>query len=252
MGLFDLFKNKDTSASEDKELSRLQKMITNKLSQNLDREDALHRLAHMKSAKAAKILLTRFNWNLDPSIKDNEEKDIAVQGIVAAGEEALVPLREYCPKAASITWPLKALRSIVAKDKLEGELLAILDEFDTEYVRNPEPKIQLLQALTEVCLESGSSSDDLRIAVQPFLTDMNEEVRFAAVTTVLACGSSEALESLVDAASTEESLRVKNRIASGLVEQAWAIRTDLQQRLSPLLPPGFALKGEVVVGAVRR
>lgn len=245
MGLFDLFKKSDGGAGEDKELARLQKMVSNKLSQNLDREDALHRLAQMKSSSAVRVLLTRFNWNLDPSIKDNEEKEIAVAGIVAAGEAALGPIRDYCPKASSITWPLKALRGIVSKDELEGELLGILDEFDTEYVRNPEPKIQLLQSLADFC------SEEVRIAVQPFLTDMNEEVRFAAVTTILACGSAEAVESLVDAAATEESLRVKNRIASGLVEQSWAIRTDLQQRLSSLLPPGFSLRGEVVTGAAR-
>jgi|SRR6187551_1066594 len=245
MGLFDLFRKKDGDTSAEKELGRLQKMVSNKLSQNLDREDALHRLVQMKTPRAVQVLLSRFNWNLDPSIKDNEEKELAVQGIVAAGEAALVPIRDYCPKAPSLTWPLKALRGITPKEKLEGELLALLDEFDTEYVRNPEPKIQLLQALSEF------QSDDVRVAVEPFLTDMSEEVRFAAVTTILAASKVESVESLVDALASEESLRVKNRIASGLVEKAWTISPELGVRVGKHLPPGFSLKSDLILGAAR-
>lgn len=245
MGLFDLFKKKGGPQGDEKELARLQKMVANKLSQNLDREDALHRLVKMGTPAAARVLLTRFNWNLDPSIKDNEEKELAATGIVAAGEAALGVIRDYCPKATSLTWPLKALRGIVSRQQLEGELLSLLDEFDTEYMRNPEPKIQLLQALSEF------QSEDVRIAVQPFLTDMSEEVRFAAVTTVLGCGNSDALDSLIDALNSEESLRVKNRIATGLVEQAWVLSPSLVERATGKFPPGFIVKEGVLAGAAR-
>ena len=245
MGMFDLFKKKSGPRADDKELARLQKMVSNKLSQNLDREDALRRLVQMASPAAARVLLSRFNWNLDPSIKDNEEKELAVSGIVAAGAPALDVIREYCPKATSLTWPLKALRGIVSRHQIEGELLALVDEFDTEYVRNPEPKIQLLQVLSEF------HSEDVRTAVQPFLTDMCEEVRFAAVTTVLACGSAEALDSLIEALNAEESLRVKNRIATGLVEQGWVLSPTLVERATGKFPPGFAVRDGILAGAAR-
>jgi hypothetical protein len=62
MGLFDIFKGNGSSPKgDDKELARLQKMVSNKLSQNLDREDALVRLGEMATPAAAKVLLTRFN-----------------------------------------------------------------------------------------------------------------------------------------------------------------------------------------------
>ncbi len=243
MGLFDLFKKKDGTSGDEKELQRLQKMVSNKLSQNLDREDAIHRLVQMKSASAARVLLSRFNWNLDPSIKDNEEKELAVHGIIAAGTEALEPIRQYCPKAPSLTWPMKALRGILSQEDLVTELLSILDEFDTEYVRNPEPKVQLLQALAEF------PSEEVMVAVQPFLTDMSEEVRFAAVTTVLSCGLPEAVEGLVDAMSTEESLRVKNRIATGLVDKRWTIPAALTESARDHIPLGFSLQDGQLSGA---
>src|SRR5690606_25945557 len=236
MGLFDLFsKSKNPSSGEDKDLLRLQKMIANKLSQNVDREDALYRLGEMKTADSARVLLTRFSWTLNPSIKDQEEKEIAVNGIVAAGEAALAPIRKYCIGTDAITWPLKAMRRLVSGAGLEEELLSLLDDFDTDYMRNPEPKVQLIQVLGEF------SSEDVRIAVQPFLTDLSENVRFAAVSTVLGCEIDQSAESLGSALIEEESLRVKNRIAAGLASRGWIIPPAIREALTLALPPGFGL-----------
>jgi len=235
MGLFDFFKKSDTKPGESKELARLQKMVSNKLSQNVDREDALYRLGELATPEAARVLLSRFNWTLNPSIKDQEEKELAVRGIASTGEKALEVIRSYCSRSETITWPLKALRKIVTEDKLENELLGILDEFDTEYMRNPEPKIQLLQILGEF------TSDDVRVAVQPFLTDTSELVRFAAVTTVLGCNHESAVESLATAMVAEESLRVKNRVAIGIVERGWLIPSSIIDSVKEACPPGFNL-----------
>jgi HEAT repeat protein len=236
MGLFDLFKSKDAGSGDEKELVRLQKMVANKLSQNVDREDALIRLGEMKTPQAARVLLTRFNWTLNPSIKDQEEKEIAVRGIAAAGMGAAEVIRNYCIRAETLTWPLKALRQIVGEESFESELLSLLDAFDTDYMRDPAPKVQLMQALSEF------RSDDVRVAVQPFLMDLSEEVRFAAVATVLSCdNAAEAAETLVSAVIEEESLRVKNRIINGMVEHGIKVPADLMEKLRPACPPGFHL-----------
>lgn len=244
MGLFDFFKKSDSPSGQDKELARLQKMVSNKLSQNVDREDALHRLSGMASPAAVGVLLTRFNWTLNPSIKDQEEKDVAVRGIVAAGDAGLEKIREYCMRAETLTWPLKAIRGIVTEaDKLELVLLGILDEFDTDYMRNPEPKVQLMQALGDF------SSEDVRVACEPFLMDTSEDVRFAAVSTVMGCGSPESLDSLIEAMAEEESLRIKNRIAAGIAQAGWTISADQREALQAACPPGFSLSEDRLVGA---
>jgi len=243
MGLFDLFRRKDSAESTDRELVRLKKMVASKLSQDLDRQDALERLAKLGSSEAAEVLLTRFTWTLDPSITDQDEKALALSGIVLAGEAALEPIRRHCLRSDSLVWPIKALRGIVSGDALRDELLTLLDEFDTEYVRNAEPKVQLLQALEEF------PGDETRIAVEPFLADMSEAVRFAAVTTVFAVAGPDALPSLVAALTEDESLRVRNRIGSGLVERGWPMPAELKQLAGDKLPPGFRLAGDVLVGA---
>ncbi len=240
MGFLDLFKKQETGASSERELARLQKLVSNKFSQNIDRQDALERLAQMGTPEAADVLLKRFSWTLDPTITDHEEKELAVSGIAAVGTPALEPLRRYCARAESLTWPLKALRRIVEGDEFVQELLALLDQFDTEYMRNPEPKLQLVQLLGEY------PSEDVRIAVEPFLGDASEAVRFAAVTTVFAVNDAKSVESLVSTLADEESLRVKNRVAQGIAERGWEIPEALRAKCAEALPNGFSMAGAAI------
>lgn len=254
MGLFDfLSKAKDQGDKEkpakpggsdkggkggksDREMARLERLVSSKMTQNLDRQDAIRELSEMGTGRAARVLLKRFNWSMEPSITDQEEKEAAAAGIVAAGSDALAPIREYCQKAESLHWPLRVLKDIVNGDELVDELLGVLDQFDTEYLRNPEPKVQLLERLHDY------QTEDVRIAVEPFVGDVNESVRFAAVTTVLAIGNAASVEALVAAIEDEESLRVKNKIAQGLAETGWEIPEALMGAVSKGLPDGFVAR----------
>jgi len=119
-------------------------------------------------------------------------------------------------------------------------LLAILEQFDTEYVRNAEPKVQLIQAL------EAYPTEEVRLAVEPFLADMSEPVRFTSATTLFAINDPQSLPALVAVIESEESRRVQNRIAQGLVDRAWLIPPDLAGRTKQALPPGFRLAGDKV------
>ena len=242
MGLFDIFsKSKEERPKSDKDVPRLEKLVANKLSQNYDRQEAIEELSKIGSAASARALLKRFNWMLDPSITDQEEKETCLRGIVAAGELALDPLREYCKRAESLTWPLKVLKEIVAPERFVEELLSLLDLFDTEYTRNVEPKVQLLRMLEE------HPQEDVRIAVEPFLADASEMVRFTAVNTTFAVNDEKSAPALVDALVGEESLRVKNRIGERLADRGWPIPEEQQDAVKNALPPGFGLeRGKVV------
>ena len=250
MGLFDIFKKKEASAEASstsgkratpRELNRLTRVAGDKLSQNYDRQEALQELTKIGTADAAAGLLRRFTFSMEPSITDQEEKEMAVAGVVSIGEEALEPIRKYCVKAESLTWPIKILRQILADEALVDELLTILDQFDTEYVRNAEPKVQLINALEEVV------SDDVRVAVAPFLGDMSEPVRFHAVATVFAMNNPESVPALITALAEDESLRVRNRIAQRLADFGWEIEESLREQCAEALPEEFELQGGHVV-----
>lgn len=247
MGLFDFLskgkgekKGGAPANKSDKEVARLGKLASQKLAQNYDRQEAIEELSKMATAESARALLKRFDFSMEPSITDQEEKESAARGIVAAGEAAIDPIRDYCRKAESLTWALKTLRDIVPAESFCDELLAVLDLFDTEYVRNPEPKIQLIRTLEEF------HTDEVRVAVEPFMTDASEPVRFAAVTTIFAVGMDDSVPALVAALEEEESLRVKNRIAQGLVDRAWSIPEELRDVCDKALPPGYSRAGETI------
>jgi HEAT repeat protein len=244
MGLFDLFTKFGGSSSpkhSPKDLARLTRTVGNKLAQDYDRQEAIAELAAIGTADSVRALLKRFDFNMEPSITDQDEKESALRGIVGAGDTALPPLRDYCMRAESIGWPLKILRQIVPQAQLVDELVELLEQFDTEYLRNPEPKVQLITALEEF------KSDDVRLAVEPFLTDVNESVRFHAVGTVFAMATEESLAVLVQAMEEEESLRVKNRIAAGIEQRGWPIPEPLREKCQRALPETFELQGSTLV-----
>jgi HEAT repeat protein len=243
MGLFDFLGKKKAGGAEasDREVMRFERIVGNKLSQNIDRQEAIEALSKMGTRASAAALLKRFDWLMDPTILDSEEKEAALAGIVRAGEEAIEPIRAYCRKSESLLWAIKALGKIVPQDRLADELLALLDQFDTEYIRNPEPKIQLITELAH------HATEDVRVAVEPFLNDASEPVRFAAATTLFELNLPESTQSLVAALETEESLRIKNRIAQGLLDRRWPVPEEQLATCQQALPPDYRLDGAQIV-----
>jgi hypothetical protein len=240
MGLLDIFRKSgapEKKQTSPRELARLTRVVSNKLAQDYDRQEAIGLLSDMKDADGVRALLRRFDFTMQPSITDQDEKEAAADGITAAGEVALPPIREYCARAESITWPIRILRRIVEEAHFVDELLDLLEQFDTEYVRNAEPKIQLVTALEEF------PSEQVRLAVEPFLLDVNENVRFHAVGTVFAVNEEAAVGMLVEALLEEESLRVKNRIAGGLEQRGWDVPEAARAACKEALPDGFVLAG---------
>jgi hypothetical protein len=237
VGLFDLFRSKkDASASPaDKWTER----ALDKRGQAYDRQEAIHALSNLKTKDAAAVLLRRFNFVVDPSITDQEEKDLAFQGIVAAGDEAIEAVRAYAERAESVAWPMKILREIMDADAYRDELLKWLSRHDTEYAKFIDPKLQLLNALQDI------QSPAVVEGVMPFLEDVNEAARFNAVSTLLAQGSPETTTApMLTMFAEEESVRVRARVADGLADAKIAIPEEHRRAVSAKLPDGFWLRDD--------
>ena len=226
MGFFDFLRNKSpksgtsaptTGPAVDKKIAGPAKVVADKRAQTYDRLEAIQSLVEMNTPEASAALLKRFTFVIDPSITDQEEKDIAFRGIIATGKTCVPAVVEFCAKAEVLTWPLKILAELLDDDEYRNELIALLDRFDTEYARNVEPKIHVIQALEDVVHE------DVRSAVERFFEDVNETVRFHAVQTTFAQGMEESVEGLIDLLAQEESVRVKNKIVEGLLVRGWTI-----------------------------
>lgn len=245
MGLFDIFKGggekKNAAPKKKKEVSssavvsKYAARAADKRAQNYDRAEALVALAEIGSSDAAAALLRRFTFTIDPSITDQEEKDVAAQGILAAGKEAIVPIREFSERAESLSWPMRMLRDIMTEDELVEELCDWLDRWDTEYAKFVDPKIQLLVALEE------HKHPRIREAVEPFLEDVNETARFHAISALFYQDNEEVAAAILAVLPEEESFRVKNKIADGFVTKGWAVPKDLVEQTAKGLPPSYRI-----------
>ena len=243
MGLFDIFKGgkkekgeKPTSGA--KEAAKWAERAADKRAQNYDRQEAIAALADMKTPEAAAALMKRFTFVTDPSITDQEEKDAAFQGVLAAGEGAIEPVRAFAARAESLAWPMKILKELVEEETYVEELVAWLDRWDTEYAKFIDPKIQLLVALEE------HKHPSIREAVEPFLEDVNETARFHAVATTFAQDDDASIEPLLDALLEEESFRVKNKIVDGFILRGWKVPEDRRDAVRKVLPAAATITGD--------
>src|SRR5688572_11082421 len=146
MGRFDIFKKKDGDRKSSP-AAKWAEAAGSKRAQAYDRQEAIQELSKLGTADAAEALLKRFTFATDPSITDQEEKELAFQGILKAGKDAVEPVRAFAAKADSLSWPMRILKELLTEDELIDELIVWLGRWDTEYAKFTDPKLQLLEVL---------------------------------------------------------------------------------------------------------
>jgi HEAT repeat protein len=247
MGFFDRFKGsaapeKRRGTPASKWADRVERRV-----QNYDRQEAIEALAAMGTADAVEVLLKRFTFHIDPSITDQEEKDSAFRGILRAGAQAVEPVRAFAGKAESLAWPMKIMRELLGTTEYVEELLRWLSSWDTEYAKFVEPKVQLLAALEE--------QRHARIVgeVEPFLEDVNEPARFHAAAAMLAQDDAAAAPALIHLLLSEESVRVRAKVAEGLSAHEWVVPAPERDATRKALPGSFAIDaaGRVIKSSSR-
>ena len=208
----------------------------NKDAQSADRFSSLEALRDDGSPEAVEGLLTRFTIRYDKSIEDEQEKQWVFDELVRMGSTILPPLQKHLRAAESISWGLKVLDEIASNDEAWPILADLCERNDNTYTRDPSKKIQLLHHLGEY--------DDPRArkALVPYLTDMDEGVRFVTVEALLRHKDAETareplLQLLVN--DKEESRRIKRRIVDGFADLGWDVKGfsgTVEKMLEALLP----------------
>ena len=242
MGLFDLFKaapkKGDKGDKKSNPASKWAERAGDKRAQNYDRQEALQALSDLGTPEAAAAILKRFTFVIDPSITDQEEKEVAFRGVLAAGMGAIEPVRTFAARAESLAWPMRILKELVDDDAYVEELVLWLSKWDTEYAKFIDPKIQILVALED------HKHEKIAAAVEPFLDDVNEPARFHAVATLLAQEDAVIVPRLLKVMEDEESVRVKNKIADGIALRAWSVPEELREPMRKVLPYAYSIDAE--------
>jgi hypothetical protein len=240
MGLFDLFKSKskdDGGGKKPGAAAKWAEAAGSKRAQAYDRQEAIQELSKLATADAVEALLKRFTFQTEPSITDQEEKELAFDGILKAGKEAIEPVRAFASKAESLRWPMRILKEILEEEELVEELTIWLEKWDTEYAKFIDPKLQLLEELGD------HVNPKIREAVEPFLEDVNEPARFNAVMAVLAQKEPVSVGPLLTLLLDEESVRVRTKIADGVAALGWEVPDDQRDAVRKVLPPQFGVDG---------
>jgi hypothetical protein len=228
MGVFDLFsrEGRQRSARE-----RNIKSAVDKYKQSPDRLKALQALRDDGSSEALYGLMRRFGMMYDKTIEDEQEKEWVFEVLVEKGETVLPALKKYLFSAESISWPLRLLDKVANKEQELEVIQEVLSRHEPGYERDPTKKIQLLNHL------SGFKDGRVPSLLVPYLGDMDEGVRYAAVEALVRQGDEETareplLQQLVS--ESEDSLRIRIQIADGFADLGWRVhgyRDSAEKRL---------------------
>lgn len=201
---------------------------------NPDRWESLMYLHKLGTPEAASALLDRFGFRVDPSITDEEEKNLAFETIVSVGSAMVGPVKRQLRVAKSIGWPIKLLSKLTDQDTVIRELCEVLGQMDTAYERDPEKKIQILAYLEDHPHDLGAK------AAMGFLDDMNETARFHAMGVLKVQPGVEVDQGrLLTRLQTEDSRRVLIRCCEVFETRNWAVPES--HRKAVKLPAGFTM-----------
>jgi hypothetical protein len=232
MSIFD-FLNADKRQAN--KLERAIKGANNKFKPKDYRQVALNEVitaARARNPVAIQGLLARFAVCAEPSSEDEQEKEWVCETLVEIGADGIDQLRRALRTAESVTWVHRVLRSVLSEEEYKKELLEVLDDFDTEYERNPDRKLQTIMALSE------TPSAEVTTALLRFLEDVDETVRYQTVAALVKHRDENAREPLLEALCSDESIRVRNIIINAFAELEW-LTTGYKKKVEALLPSGY-------------
>lgn len=242
MGILDLFGG-SREKREAKRIRDLTKRSQEKYGDAAIRARALENLRDIGTPEAISGLLQRFTARTEPGITDAEEKEYTLELITSFGDRAVDPVIDFLQRSdAGVSWGVRCLQALVDQKSFVDAITRILERLSTRYARDPDKKVTLLKLLTEYDDERVSKTAAL------FLDDPSDDVRLAALSTIVAQKAAEEAPKVVECLLSAEAPRIRSACAEALMELDAKIPDD-QDEVRAALPEGFQLdKG----GTLRR
>lgn len=232
MGILDyLSKDKRHARWIDKQVRRANNKHTPKDYRQIALQNVIEH-ARRGDETAIRGMVVRFGIVAEPTIEDEREKDWVCEALIELGEPALPHIRRAMRSAESVSWVLRALKMMVTPEEYQTELLDVLSDFDTEYERNPDRKIQTIMALADI------QAQEVVEALIRFVKDVDETVRFQTIGALTRQGDETAREALLQAMCEDESIRVRNEIVDSFARFGWST-AGYKKKIEAILPPGY-------------
>jgi hypothetical protein len=233
--------------SKEKALQKTIEKATNKLAQQPDRWGALEKLKDDGTEDALVGLCRRFSVTSMKGVEDEAEKTWVVDTLVGKGTDALGAVIRYMKNAEELAFPLRVLERIASRDKV----LEVADQlFASEppgYVRMPERRIDLLRWFSEW---KPGSDDEVVSRLTPYVTDFDENSRFAAIDGMATRDPAKIAPPLIAALlrPEEESGRIKRAIVEVLEKSKAPLGAEASAVAAALTGPldSFKVDGGVI------
>ncbi len=239
MGFFDFLSGGGTPAEK---AQKLRGKVTQKFGDAATRQGAISDLTKLKSAETVPVLMSRFTLVVDPQTTDADEKETVFNHIVSLDEAAVPHVTEFLKKNdAASSWALKILTEILDEPKVVGIVTGELTRLGAEYTRDPEKKQVLLHWL------DGRNEARVGPAVLPFLGDMSDDVKLAALKTLASIKYEPMREPLLALATAEETAkRVQTTCIQALFETGFQTQ-GFQKKIEAMLSEPYSLDKSGVV-----
>ena len=233
--------------SKEKALQKTIEKATNKLAQQPDRWGALEKLKDDGTEDALVGLCRRFSVTSMKGVEDEAEKSWVVDTLVGKGTDALAAVIRYMKTAGELAFPLRVLERIGSRDKV----LEVADQlFASEppgYVRMPDRRIDLLRWFSEW---KPGTDDEVVSRLTPYVTDFDENSRFAAIDGMATRDPAKIAPPLIAALlrPDEESGRIKRAIVEVLENSKAPLGGQAAAVAAVLTGPldGFKVDGGVI------
>lgn len=238
MGLFDIFK----SSTPAEKAQKLKKKVTEKYGEAQARQKAIDELIQTRSPDVVPVLMQRFTMLVEPQTTDADEKQMVFDAIVAQGEQAVPPVKDFLKKSeAASSWAVKILEGILDEEKVIEIVIEELKRLGVEYTRDPEKKEVLLHFLDG---KQGPGITDAAIAL---LKDMSDDVKMTALRTLGRLKDPKAREPILEVLIQEETAkRVQTRCVEVLHETGFEVQGHREKVEKRVTEPYFVDKAGVV------
>ena len=229
MGLRDFF---NSGARSKNKLDKLMRAVTNQYGQSADRYHAMQQLLDIGTVPAIIGLMKRFTMNASKSIEDEEEKGWVFRQVTGLTKDIALPAaKEFALNSENIAWVLRIVEEM-ADERQEWDILdALIEKHPPTYERDPATKQQMLTHLAEI------DNPKVPEILVRYLDDPDESVRFQTAEALLDIADEERSKAplvrrLAD--KSEDSLRLRTKILTGLARLKWDVSAYKDQIASNL------------------
>jgi HEAT repeat protein len=237
MGIFDIF-----GGSSPEKALKLKPKVTQKYGDPASRQKAIQQLGEMKYPEAVSVLLARFTITVEPLTTDADEKEHVFNLIKGFGKDAVTPLQEFLRKSdQAASWALRLLGELLSEAEVIGVCVDTLSHLSNHYTRDPEKKVVLLHAVTD------KADPRIAPAVLPFLEDMSDDVKIAALKALAPMKHEPAREPILQLLTAEDTARRVQTSALGALHTSGFGVQGYQDKVQALLVEPYVLDKQGIV-----